>query len=77
MFTYKGVPYRKIIRKVTLEVFTCQVCKKGFYEDVFYRSGNLCYICADCMDRMVKELNEFKSRKPEYYREKARKFLSQ
>jgi len=78
MLTYRGVAYRKIYRKNTYEIFTCQVCKKMKGEEVYYRSDNLCYICTDCVDRMKKELNVLKNRKSSgYYRKKAKKFLSQ
>ena len=42
MLTYKGLAYRKIHRKRTYEVFTCQVCNKMKGEEVYYRSDNLC-----------------------------------
>lgn len=77
MLTYKGLAYRKIVMKKRCKFFECQVCEDRFMASIFYRSDNLCYICTDCVDIMVRELNGFKSRKPEYYREKAKKFLSQ
>lgn len=78
MLAYKGLAYRKIVMKKRCEFFECQACGERFMASTFYRSENLCYICTDCVDRTIKELNVLKNRKSSgYYRKKAKEFLSQ